>query len=284
MSLSITDQDGYNLAELKQTSLHGLPGIGCFTLATALEFHVTANRRESALEHLQLRVEWGDNTQSLLGFGQLDQAQPILIPQTGSFTTSFRICLSFGQMEALEQRRRGGDFELSFWFYAVLVSGEQRTSIADKHIFRVTQSEWVKVLDAMQYQTTVLQEFGLPSHLQDNADIAALVTKARGHFLNGRYNECVADCRKLIEACPLPSQDSAAFGRARKLFSATNPREAENRELMTTKERMLLVRDAIKHAANYPHHYRPDGVEYDRSEARIILFSTLSLLPGWSPP
>lgn len=284
MPLSITDYDGYNLAELKQISFHGLPGIGCFTLVASLDFHVAALRRESTLEQLQLRIEWGDNTQSLLGFGHLDQAQPILIPKTGSFTTSFRLCLSFGQIEALEQRRRGGDLELGLWLYTTLVSGEQRKAIADKHTVRVTQSEWVKVLDSMRYQTTVLQEFAFPHHLQDNTDIAALVTKARNHFLNGRYNECVADCRKLLEACPLPSEDNAAFGRARKLFSVTNPREAENRESMTTKERMLAVRDAIKHAANYPHHHRPEGIEYDRNEARIILFSTLSLLPGWSPP
>lgn len=284
MSLSITDHDGYNLTELNHISLHGLPGIGCFTLVTSLHFHVTTHRRESALELSQLRIEWGDNTQSLLGIGHLDQAQPIMIPSTGSFTVSFRLCLSTAQLEALEQRRRGEDFELALWFYSTLVSGEQRKALADRHTVRVTQSEWVKVLNSMQYQTTLLQEFGFPLHLQDRTDIAGLVMKARSHFLHGRYNECVADCRKLLESCPLPSEANAAFGRARKLFSVTNLKEAESRESMTTQERMLALRDAIKHAANYPHHHRPEGIEYDRNEARIILFSTLALLPGWNTP
>lgn len=283
MSLSITDQDGYNLAELKHTSFHGLPGVGCYTLATSLDFQVIANHREGSLEQSQLRVEWGDNTQSLLGIGHLNQAQPIMIPTTGGFSVSFRICLSSGQLEALEQRRRGEDFELALWFYSTLVSGEQRKAFADRQTVPVTQSEWVKVLEGMHYQTTLLQEFGFPSHLQDRADVAILVAKARNHFLNGRYNECVADCRTLIEACTLPGEDSADLGRSRKLFSQANTRVENSRELMTTKERVLIVRDAIRHAAHYPHHHRPEGIEYNRGEARIILFSTLSLLPSWSP-
>lgn len=283
MSLSITDHEGYNLAELKQTSFHGLPGIGCYTLSASLDFHVTTHRRGSTLEQLRLRIEWGDNTQSLLGIGHPDQAQPIMVPTTGSFTVSFRLCLSSAQLEGLEQRRHGDDFVLALWFYSTLVAGEQRNAIADRLTVQVSQSEWVKVLEGMRYQTTLLQEFGFPIHLQDRMDIAALVSKARSHFLNGRYNECVADCRTLLEACPLLSEDSAGLGRARNLFSRPNTRVEDNRELMTSKERMLIVRDAVKHAANYPHHHRSEGIEYNRNEARIILFSTLSLLPGWSP-
>lgn len=283
MSLSITDHDGYNLAELKHTSFHGLPGVGCYTLAVSLDFHVTTHRRERTLEHSQLRIEWGDNTQSLLGIGHPDQIQPIAIPATGSFTVSFRLCLSSSQLEGLEQRRCGADFELALWLYSTLVSSEQRKALGDRLTVRVVQSEWVKVLEGMHYQTTLLQEFGFPSHLQDRADVVTLVAKARNHFLNGRYNECVAACRTLVEACPLLSEDSAELGRARKRFSQTSMKVEENRELMTTQERLLIVRDAIRHATNYPHHHRPGGIEYERNEARIILFSTLSLLPGWSP-
>lgn len=91
MSLSIIDHEGNNLAELKQTSFHGLPGIGCFTLVTSLGFHVTMHQRDGTLEHSQLRFEWGDNTQSILGIGNLDQPQPIMGVHYFSVSVSLRL-------------------------------------------------------------------------------------------------------------------------------------------------------------------------------------------------
>lgn len=64
MGIQLTDHDGYDLAELKRTSFHGLLGIGGFTLVVTLEFHV------NVLRHIQLPttlpgviedLEWSPN-------------------------------------------------------------------------------------------------------------------------------------------------------------------------------------------------------------------------------
>lgn len=278
--MNITDSTGYIIAELKQTKVIGLPGIGCYTLVINLDFSVNSHSVTHYLKSTHLRVEWSDNSQSIIGNCPCEQRQPMQIPCASSFTLGFRLPLSRDQMEAIEARRKGADFALDFWLFSELaVATGVGNPVADKGDIRITQSQWVNCLESMGYQKSLLLEFSLPSELESSSALHSLVTKARAHFLNGRYNECVSECRKILESTPLSNADSNALGTARKKFSEMNRNAQDNRESMSSKERLLVLRDAINHSANYPHHHREEGTEYSRHEARIIFYSVLSVLP-----
>lgn len=114
-------------------------------------------------------------------------------------------------------------------------------------------------------------------HVTQNKGVIKSIQKSRYHFLQGNYNECVAECRKILEIFKLNSPETNELGAARTKFS-----DKQMRESMSTKERILILRDAIHNTTNLPHHYKIDE-EYGRYEARVILHSILALLPGYGP-
>ena len=85
MSISIELSNGCHLAEVKRISVHGLPGVGCYTLVINLYLSVIAPATDSDLSNLSIRVEWGDNQQRMIGTGVPDQAQPIPLTRRNPF-------------------------------------------------------------------------------------------------------------------------------------------------------------------------------------------------------
>ena len=81
MSISIEQSSGHRLAEARRISVHGLPGVGSYTLVINLHLSVTAPATDTYLSNLSIRVDWGDNQQRMIGTGVPDQAQPIRLSQ-----------------------------------------------------------------------------------------------------------------------------------------------------------------------------------------------------------
>ncbi len=81
MGISIEQPSGHRLAEARRISVHGLPGVGGYTLVINLHLSVTASTTDTYLSNLSIRVDWGDNQQRMIGTGVPDQAQPIRLSQ-----------------------------------------------------------------------------------------------------------------------------------------------------------------------------------------------------------
>ena len=110
MSISIEQPSGHRLAEARRISVHGLPGVGGYTLVINLHLSVTASTTDTYLSNLSIRVDWGDNQQRMIGTGVPDQAQPIRLSQySNEATIGFRLLLSQNQIEAIEALHNGGD-------------------------------------------------------------------------------------------------------------------------------------------------------------------------------
>ena len=77
MSISIETPSGHRLAEARRISVHGLPGVGGYTLVINLHLSVMAPTTETLLSNRSIRVDWGDNQQRMIGIGVPNQAQPI---------------------------------------------------------------------------------------------------------------------------------------------------------------------------------------------------------------
>ena len=274
MSMSIQCPNRYTLAELKRVEVNGLPGLGACTLVLRLNFSVHLPKTETSLENLWIRIEWGDNRQRMLGTAMPDQGQTFRISQHhNDLSLNFRIPLSFSQIEAIEALRNGGDFRLALWISTQVRQGSDVSSSTGRTEFDVKQQNWIRALNEMDYQQTFLFELPLSKDVKANEPAAGIIGKAQQYLLGGHYCQCVAECRKLLEAYALGDADKQLLKAARDKYKGDQP----TRESINIPERLLVLRDAANHATQLAHHHHSnDG--YSRDQARAILGSTISVL------
>lgn len=279
MSISIEHPNGRRLAEARRIGVHGLPGVGGYTLVVNLHLSVFPPGSDTYLRDLAVRVDWGDNQQRMIGTGAPDQAQPVRISKyDNEKLLCFRMLLSPSQIEAIEALRNGGDINLSIWISGSVFQDGSTSSIQQQGAFTVRQQEWIEVLERMDYRRTFLYELPLPFDENGTEPTAALLRKAQYHLMRGHYDECVGECRKLLEACPLSEPDQRVLKTGRDKYKG----DRTARESMDVPERMLVLRDALAHATHLAHHHSSsDG--YSRDQARAIFGVTISLLSGFTP-
>ena len=278
MSISIEQPSGHRLAEARRISVHGLPGVGGNTLVIDLHLSLMAPITETGLSNLSIRVDWGDNQQRMIGTGIPDQAQPIRLTQyTNEATISFRLLLSPTQIEAIETLRNGGDLNFSIWLLGNVFQDGNSSNIQQQGTFTVGQQEWVEALNRMQYCRSFLYELTLPYEDDTEEPAFALVQRAQHHLLRGHYDECVGECRKLLEAYPLNDADQKVLKSVREKLMG----DRTTRESMDVPERMLALRDALTNATHLAHHHNSrDG--FSRDQARAIFGVTISVLASFA--
>lgn len=278
MSIDIECPNRLRLAEAKRIEVHGLPGLGSYTLVIGLQFAIFAPKIDTYFQHLSLRLDWGDNRQRMIGTALPDQSQPIRITQhSNELSLYFRIPLSPYQMEAIESFRNGGDFKLAIWLAGQVVQGEKTSDIQRHGEFTVRQQEWVEALERMEYRRTLLYEMSLPGEDKSGEPAAELIRKAQRHLLHGHYDQCVGECRKLLEAYPLSASDEKLLSIAREKYKG----DGEARKSMDIAERLIVLRDALTHATHLAHHYH-NGNGYSRDQASAILGVVVSLMSAFS--
>jgi len=210
--------------------------------------------------------------------GVPDQAQPIRLSQySNEATIGFRLLLSQNQIEAIEALRNGGDISLSIWFLGNVFRDGNSSNIQQQGAFSVSQQEWVEALNRMEYCRSFLYELLLPYVENEQEPATALIKKAQHHLLRGHYDECVGECRKLLEAYPLTDADRQVLKMAREKHKG----DRAARESMDVPERMLALRDALTNATHLAHHHNSSG-GYSRDQARAILGATISILSVFS--
>ncbi len=277
MSISINYPSGHILGEVKNIRVTGLPGVGSYTLVIHLHFLIHSPKSETFFNNLSIRIDWGDNRQRMLGSAVSDESQPITIPQSPDKTICFRMLVSKHQLEAIESLRNGGDFPLSIWLTGNVIQNDRMTNIYQHDIFTVKQHEWVEALESMEYCRTFLFELPIPFIDDEKEPVDHIIKKAQNHMLRGQYDECVSECRKLLEVYALDDSDKKLLTTAREKYKGTQ----DARQSMEIPERLLILREALVHTTHPAHHHSNDD-GYSRDQARAILGSTISLMPVFS--
>lgn len=273
------------LADISRIHVSGLPGLGSHTLLINLHCMARPLETEIFLRHLTLRVEWGGEEQRRIGFAVPEQAQPVRMSSSGQQGLDFQFVLTPNQLEAIEARRNGGDFRLKIWLTGEVTQGDDTATITESGEYHVRQQDWVEALERMEYRRSLLYEVPLPDPESGAESAAGIIRRAQNLLLRGHYNECVAECRKLVEAYPLSEEAKAQLIRARKKFKDGGT----EKESMDIPERLALMRDAIKHATHLAHHNQL-GDGYSRDQTRAILAATVvmmtcaSVSPGQTAP
>lgn len=261
------------LADVYQIQVNGLPGLGSHTLLINLHCMVRSLEAEIFLRHLTLRVEWGGEEQRMIGFAVPELAQPVRMSSSGQQTLGFRLALMPQQLEAIAARRNGGEFRLRLWLTGEVTQGDGTATITESGEHHVRQQDWVEALERMEYRRSLLYEVPLPDPESGTESAAGIIRRAQNLLLRSHYNECVAECRKLVEAYPLSEEDKAQLGRARKKFKGGGV----EKESMDIPERLALLRDAIKHAT-HPAHHNHGRDSYSRDQARAILAAAVVMM------
>ncbi len=277
MSISINYPSGHTLGEVKNIRVTGLPGVGSYTLVIHLQLSIYPPKSETFFNNLSIRIDWGDNRQRMLGSAIPDESQPITIPQSPDKTICFRMLISKHQLEAIESLRNGGDFPLSIWLTGNVIQSDRMTNIYQHEIFTVKQQEWVEALASMEYRRTFLFELPIPFVENEQEPAGHIIRKAQNHLLRGQYDECVGECRKLLEVYALDDSDKKLLKSAREKYKGTQ----DARQSMDIPERILILREALVHTTHPAHHHSNDD-SYSRDQARAILGSTISMLSNFS--
>lgn len=268
MSIGLDDPDGHRVADLREVKVHGLPGVGCYTLVLNLHFKVASPRADTTIRNVSIRLEWGGSEQRMIGVAMPD-SPPIRITQYSTdIQIGFRLPITGAQIEDIEKHRNGGNFKLALWFMGEVEQGGKSQNKSDRHEFEVRQQDWIEALERMEYRRTMLFELPVPSV---DAPIGELVAKAQAFLHKGDYDQTVTLCRQAIEKIEALAGDRAAASRAVDKYR-------DDRKGMDTAERLLFLREALKNATHLAVHHSPSHWGFSRDQARAILSTTISVL------
>lgn len=126
---------------------------------------------------------------------------------------------------------------------------------------QVPQSEWIKLLDQMNYARVLLYEIPWPKSDDDKLNEAiSHFESARKSFLFGFYTEAVGELRQSLDkACSAISCNN---------FDWVKVKNADARKEMQLQERFLFVWNSVRHLTHRAAHHEED---YSREEAHYIL-------------
>jgi hypothetical protein len=144
---------------------------------------------------------------------------------------------------------------------------------------RITQSDWLNALEKMGYGNTLLFEIPIPNTTSDvPLQILQYLQKARNHYLTGNYQETIGDCRTALDKLAEFLDDEPLLSRAKNKFLE----DGKSRQAMSKDERVLMIRDVLRHYTHLSHHPEEDDkgikVPISRNEAGMILGQTASLV------
>lgn len=266
------------VAESRFQAVHGMQAAGAYCLQFSIGMHVQ-NWPES--EDPVPTVTFSDATVVLdggpgllLGYARPETTVPFRVYRYAHARgLLYSLLLSPQALEAIEVKRAGGGVVLLLKLHAELTVGANVDAVVDEVRCDISQSDWLKVLDATGYGRALLFEVPVPSELGIEVDrLMASLAAAKRALVEGRYTESVAACRSALEALTqLLNQEDEL----RKMRDAAGQGKRE----LTVLERELRLRSVAleyAHLAHHPSEMQPTCV-YDRSSAQMMLGITASL-------
>jgi hypothetical protein len=187
-----------------------------------------------------------------------------------------RLELDHRQLDEIEELRAGGGVWFSFNLDGIIyLSGVvERLNPASQVFYEVSQSDWVKLLDQVQYGKYVMIEVALPRPGALGGELATAaeaLREATEALRRGEDEEAVADCRDALEALI-----RWAGGKPRPQFGDQN---------LTKDERFVYAQVALQKVAHLAHHPRDKAatgglprVSWDRADAQAVIAMVAALI------
>ena len=283
--MGLTYSDNSPIAELSVKSVTGRPGVGFYRLL----FGVSITQHRISKTWNSFREIWGQVRVGSLGnahneLGRINPEVPIAMVAgesppglSSSYTYShlFYIDLNALQIEHVEGLRNGGDLNFVIQFSGIADGVFGLHPCHDQVHFEANQSTWLKVLKEMKYREFLLFEIPIPSENTSDELNQALrhLTQAKDHLLKGHYNDVVGKCRLVLEGITKGLKEGSDFQTAIDAYK-------NRKEEMKKDQRFLFLREAARHVCHLPLHVsdEPNGVSYDREEAKCVLGVTAAIL------
>jgi len=171
--------------------------------------------------------------------------------------------LDRSRMEAVEDLRAGGDLNLAARVQ-LLVQTEKElfwTRSLEEAVYRVPQSEWVRILEQAGYDRRLLLEIPAPNpeEFPELARAAGLLREAQEALFRGDYRKAVVGSRAALEALTEVLKDRGQLGW-----------KAFEREL-DKEGRFRLARAALFHLCSLAAHEGEKPTDWLREDAAAIL-------------
>jgi hypothetical protein len=266
--VSINMSGGRTAVELSAAAVTGVPGVGGALLKFSIDYSVPVSTKQFVFENVRANVHLG-RERKFVGFA-FPEIPLRLVPLAHEQKRGilFELPLGYGQIEAIESWRSGGEMGFS-----IDVIGEVKDELnvlpcTERLWLTVSQQDWVRVLRQIGYASGIV--FELPISLESIEGVTSVehyLKKAKEHLWHGDYDGVVAKCRMALELI--------AGGRDE--LNAAKEAAKTNRKGMRKDERLLLAVDSLVHFTHLAHHPDTEGeyVPYSRSEALFVLGSTI---------
>ena len=181
----------------------------------------------------------------------------------------FDLSLSLQAMEALESSREGSGLDLAIEISGAVQLVHDAEPFREEVVCRITQSDWIRVLNEMDFGRVLLVEIALDSTPGEERVLPAanLVREAQTLIANGLNNEAIIACRKAVEVLNGIAKRAGAPGQI----------EAKTRD-RTPEQRVGAIRDAIRSFASLAAHADHSFIGFDRNDAKLMLAMTAALV------
>jgi hypothetical protein len=214
--------------------------------------------------------------------GRLRLSEPaFVVPNAnegGSWTRSVQLRLEVDQrqLDEIEELRAGGglSFSLALDGLIYLPSIVGRLNPASQLFYQVSQSDWVRLLDQVQYGRYVTIEVAIPSagEMRGELVIAANALREATEALSrGADEEAVADCRDAFDALTR--------------LMGVRPQAGFGDQSLSKDERFVYVQRALLNLAHPAHHPNDPAasagagsVRWDRADAQAVIAMLAALI------
>lgn len=188
----------------------------------------------------------------------------------GNHQIILEIELDTARIEAIERIRLGGNLTFSIDLYATAYQGEKsETLYRQPYQLIVSQSDWIKLLESIDYRKILLLEVPVPTG-ESNADFAEAtkhLANAQKQMLHGHYREAVSACRDVLESLN------------RSLNDAGEPAQSEKKK-RDKRDRFTAIRKSLNdltHAAKHADE-TTSSIEWNLADARASVSLAATLL------
>lgn len=261
----------------KDITFAGTPCIGCYRLRVVCDVQLFANRPDGQIYafHAMGRLTSPHGEIALM----TPDGRVSLVTAAGGGgrgLLSLAVDLDLRRLLALDARRRAHDslpVTLTVWGLANGPQGVQ--DFFGSHAAKISQEQWLAVLRDTQYAETVLIEVVAPKEVGDGRLEAAVSSLARAQARLRRTGEdttAAGDCRLAIDKL----KKQFAPPKLPRLSREVQRGLLRSLGSLTLDERLLLLKYALRHVTNLPHH--DDERPFTPAQADLVVQVTAACI------
>lgn len=271
-----------NAARFLVRNVQGASGIG----VAQLQFFMEAATRSAEVSDQVLWLD-GQLTAHSLGAGSgfvgrvvLESAPLRLLAPGDTQRFTLTVDISYRQLQIIEERRTAG---LNLYLYlngTTMRDGALERIALGSFEYEITQSDWIKILEQMQYRRVLLLELDAPDAVRTPELVAALnfYRDAEKHYLQGQWRNTVESLRQSLAALVGKRADDEDDESAVKA-GANALRKESTSAAVGYRKRAEQVRRALKFSCDLGAH--PEVADTQKRDASAALLMVGGLLQGW---